>query len=157
VVRDIRLPWVHKTDPVAFHSARMILTGNHVRVPLWRSLRTKSWLVEDLGWQLMLNVPLQLYTCTSCCLGAEENKEITNVSPCSLHLLTGEEQLRPQVSTGCTNLVLDTYPEHVECLLSTPSRSSKRAPSKTSATDQAGIAYLLSYYSRDYTTYPTSA
>ena len=31
---NLRFPWIHKSDPVAFHSANTLLSKNHVAVPL---------------------------------------------------------------------------------------------------------------------------
>jgi len=47
--RHIRFPWIHKSDPLDFHSANTSLSKNHAAVPLWRALKTKSWFVEGSG------------------------------------------------------------------------------------------------------------
>ena len=47
--KNIRFPWIHKSDPLDFHSANTLLSKNHAAVPLRRALKTKSWFVEGSG------------------------------------------------------------------------------------------------------------
>jgi hypothetical protein len=40
-LKDVRLPWIHNSDPLAFHSVRALLSKNHADVPLCRAFRTE--------------------------------------------------------------------------------------------------------------------
>jgi hypothetical protein len=33
--KNVRLPWIHNNESVAFHSLKMLPSINHVEVPLW--------------------------------------------------------------------------------------------------------------------------
>jgi len=39
--KSIRFPWIHKKEPLAFHSANTLLSKNHAAVSLCRAFRTK--------------------------------------------------------------------------------------------------------------------
>jgi hypothetical protein len=39
--KDVRFPWIHKSDPLAFHSVNALLSKNHAAVPLCRAFETK--------------------------------------------------------------------------------------------------------------------
>ena len=40
-LNDVRFPYIHKSDPFAFHSVNALLSKNHVAVPLSRKSETK--------------------------------------------------------------------------------------------------------------------
>ena len=39
--KDVRFPWIHNSDPFAFHSVNGLLSKNHAPVPLCRAFETK--------------------------------------------------------------------------------------------------------------------
>jgi hypothetical protein len=41
ISKDERFPWIHKSDPFAFHSVNVVLSKNHAAVPLCRKSETK--------------------------------------------------------------------------------------------------------------------
>jgi hypothetical protein len=36
--KDLRFPWIHKSDPIAFHCANTLLSKNHAAVPRCRAI-----------------------------------------------------------------------------------------------------------------------
>ena len=42
VLKNIRLPCIHKSDPLSFHSVNELVSKNHADVPLCRAFVTKS-------------------------------------------------------------------------------------------------------------------
>ena len=47
--KNVRFPWIHKSDPFAFHSFNALLSKNHAAVPLCRAFETKFWFVDGSG------------------------------------------------------------------------------------------------------------
>ena len=47
--KHIHLPWIHKRDPLAFHSIKVLLSMNHAAVPARRAVQKKSWFIEGSG------------------------------------------------------------------------------------------------------------
>lgn len=48
-LENIRFPWIHRSDPDAFHSVNLLLPRNHFAVPLCRNFEIKSWFVDESG------------------------------------------------------------------------------------------------------------
>jgi len=46
---NVRFPWVHKREPVAFHSLYINPSRNHAAVPSWWASHATLWLIDESG------------------------------------------------------------------------------------------------------------
>lgn len=139
----IRLPWIHKRDPLAFHSVNALVSKNHAAEPLSRAFRTKLWFVDGSGGESQCWTSHCSWSPTRYRHAQQRGVETrTNVSSYSFCLTLGEERLRTQVSRGDICFACDTYPNLVEYYLLMPCHLKEQILRNVSANNHASIPHL---------------